>query len=311
MFGIHLIKVDETKFVKQVGIFNLMREGKGKCYFDFAPLTTVSVVPTGAEGLPFSVESLTLDFQHVTIEGHVRYEVADAEILIRKIDFTLSKNRRDYAKDDRKALPHMIRAEVQMHVGAAARSVNLQEILRNPDGLARKVSQRLEGAVGLTSLGIRVTSVAILSINPKPEVMRALEAEARESILGRADNAAHARQMEAVRLEGETKARKLQFQIAQENSEQEAKHKRAREDMDAKIDLETKNAKLISREWENVKSATDLGAAAMKAIIDAASNADFRTVAVLANDGVKIAELVALMCRTLREGSGQVRNLSE
>ena len=66
----------------------------------------------------------------------------------------------------------------------------------------------------LAPLGVELLSLNFTSVSPNPEVGKALEAEYRESLLRRADEAIYARRAAAVEEEGKIKSNELEGEIS-------------------------------------------------------------------------------------------------
>jgi hypothetical protein len=82
--------------------------------------------------------------------------------------------------------------------------------------VAAAVLQRIREGDQLADLGVELVNVYILAIKPTPEVAKALEAEYRESLLRRADEAIYARRGAAVDEEHKIRETELNSQVALE-----------------------------------------------------------------------------------------------
>lgn len=157
-----------------------------------------------------------------------------------------------------------------------------------PDGLA--VGGTLRDATALKRLGLEVLDLSVLAIKPKPETARALEAEAREALLRRADEAIYARRNAAVEQERAIKENELNTEIAVENKQRQIKEAQMdadravaqrrrlieQEDMNGKIVLEQRNRDLMVLVAENMREEADARAYGLDATMKAFSGADSR-----------------------------------
>src|SRR5262245_61227918 len=142
MFGIRYIKVPPTTFVMQVGNGRLRREGAGLAFFYFAPSSTLVAVPVGSTDVPFIFNEVTGDFQHVTVQGHLTYRVADPKKLSQLLDFSLQPGG-GYATEDPDKLPPRITHAAQMATRAEVQSRPLRSVLVEADAIAARVHSTL------------------------------------------------------------------------------------------------------------------------------------------------------------------------
>src|ERR1700736_1761377 len=89
MFGIRYFKASPTTFVLQYQNGAIQREGVGLSFFYFAPSTTLVAVPVGSTDVPFIFNETTLDFQSVTVQGHLTFRVDDPKQLAALLDYSV------------------------------------------------------------------------------------------------------------------------------------------------------------------------------------------------------------------------------
>jgi regulator of protease activity HflC (stomatin/prohibitin superfamily) len=324
MFGIRFIKVEPTDFVLQYKRGKVVREGAGLSFFYFAPTTSLVIVPIGGIDVPFIFEEVTADFQQVTVQGQLTYRVTDPKKLSQLMNFTLSPQGKDYSSDDPKKLPQRLIHHAQVLIRASLKSLPLREALGQSDGLAASLRQGLQTTDAISSLGIEALGLSILAIKPTPETSRALEADAREQILRKADEAIYARRNAAVEQERAIKENELNTEIAVENKKrqiQEAqmeaeksvqrKKREIREaEMAARIALEEENKSLVALATANAREEADAKAYALAAVLKALSQTDPKTLQALASVGMKPGQLVALAFKELAESADKIGQLN-
>ena len=83
--------------------------------------------------------------------------------------------------------------------------------------LSASVLAGLKSSEGVAQLGVEILNLSLLSIRPTPEMAKALEAEAREALRRRSDEAIYARRNNAVELERRIKESELNTEIAVED----------------------------------------------------------------------------------------------
>ena len=83
-------------------------------------------------------------------------------------------------------------------------------MLGNAASISAEVQEEVRSRDLLAPLGVELLSLNFTSVSPNPEVGKALEAEYRESLLRRADEAIYARRAAAVEEEGKIKSNELE-----------------------------------------------------------------------------------------------------
>ena len=129
-----------------------------------------------------------------------------------------------------------------MHTRSALREYSLEDALRSSEPMARAVQERMREEQLLTAMGIECLSLFYTSIKASPEMTRALEADYREALQQRADQAIYARRAEAV--------------------EQERKIKQ--NELSTSIDLELRRQELVNLEGENKRRQAEFEAEAAR-----------------------------------------------
>jgi regulator of protease activity HflC (stomatin/prohibitin superfamily) len=97
---------------------------------------------------------------------------------------------------------------------------SLADVLRESRDIAGVVEKQVKDAALLQPLGVDLLSVFFLAVRPTPEVAKALEAEYREALLRKADEAIYARRGAAVDEERKVKEKELASDKALEEQRQ-------------------------------------------------------------------------------------------
>src|SRR5262249_3209321 len=176
------------------------------------------------------------------------YRIADPLRTATLINFTLDAKGR-YVSEDPEKLSQRVIDQVQVAMRAELQSMPMKEALAGREPLVAKVSESLRATPMIAALGLEVLALSVLAIKPKPETARALEAEAREALLRRADEATYSRRNAAVEQERAIKENELNTEVAVENKKrqireaqmeaervvQERRHELLQADMASKI----------------------------------------------------------------------------
>ena len=202
-------KGQPTEYVMRFSGGKVRAQGKALSFTYLVRTTSIVIVPTAVRDAGFVFNELTNSFQTVTIQGSLTYRIADPARAATLIDFAIDPRRRTYLSTDPESLNGRIVSAVQGEVRAEVQGRTLEATLRDAQTLAGTVLSRLREHSTLADMGIEVLTLNILSAQPTKEVARALEAEYREGLLGKADEATFARRSAAVEEERKIKEREL------------------------------------------------------------------------------------------------------
>ncbi len=324
MFGLEFVKVDPTQYVMQFREGRVVKEGPGLSFVYFAPTSSVVAVPTAAMEQGFMFEHVTHDFQAVTVQGQVAFRVAEPKKTAALLNFTLAANGRGYASDDATQLPVRVVRAVEVLSQQAVKGWALKEALLATDALAATIRAGLAEASEIASLGLEVLSVSVVAIRPTPETAKALEAEAREAILKRADDAIYARRNAAVEAERSIRESELETQIAIEKKsrtvretqmEAEAaiqgrKQALRQTQMEADIALEDTRRRFVETNAANTRVLAEAEAHRVGAVMEALKSADPRVVQALAAAGMEPRQLIAQAFGGIAERAEKIGQLN-
>jgi regulator of protease activity HflC (stomatin/prohibitin superfamily) len=224
MFNIGYFKGQPTEYVLKYSGGRVTAEGPGLAFFYLRYRTQVVAVPAASGDAPFVFQETTADFQTVTVQGNITYRVADPRRLADRLNFAIDPATRRYLSTDPDKLPARLSNAVQIETRAAIQAKPLADVLREATPLATAVRDRVRQQGGPADLGVEVLAVDFLSLRPTPEVGQALEAEAREALLRKADDATFARRAAAVEAERTIKEKELATDRALEEQRKELIH---------------------------------------------------------------------------------------
>jgi hypothetical protein len=134
---------------------------------------------------------------------------------------------------------------------------------------------------------------------------KALQAEAREDMLRKADEAIYARRNAAVELERTIKENELNTEIAIEKKKRDVRESQ----MAADIAVEQQRATLVDAKVENDRKEAEARAAAMQAVLDPIKSVDWRTLMAV-NAGVDAKMMISLAFQELAQNAGKIGELN-
>jgi regulator of protease activity HflC (stomatin/prohibitin superfamily) len=190
--------------------------GLGLAFFYLPFRTQIVAVPTQSLEADFVFTELTRDYQDVTLQGQATYRIKHSQLAAGLLNFRIDPKTLAYTSDDPEKLSRRVTNLVQVEARAEVAKRTLAEAVREATAYAADVAGRLRSAPSLAALGVEVQSVDLLSVRPTPEVAKALEAESREALLRKADEAIYARRAAAVDEERTIKEKELASDAALE-----------------------------------------------------------------------------------------------
>lgn len=304
MFGVRYMKATPTTYVMHYKEGRVVRSGVGLSFFYFAPTSSLVAVSLASRDVPFAFNETTGDFQSVTIQGQLTFRVVDAPRVAGTLDFSIRPDG-SYLSDDPAQLQQRLVHATQILARAVAQRMPLREALVSSDSLVREVLAGLRAHEVVTMLGLEILALSVLSIRPTPDMARALEAEAREGLQRRADEAIYARRNAAVEQERTIKESELATELAVE-----AKKRQIREaQMAAEIAVEEQRSELMERRVANDRKEADGRAYSLEATLKPLRETDWRTLTAVSSQGDSRLH-IALAFRELAENAQKIGELS-
>ena len=321
------IKVPPTTYVLHYQNGKIKHEGAGRSFFYWAPTSTIIAVPLASADVPFAFQETTSDFQSVAIQGQLTYRVADPKRLASMLDFTAGRpNATDYqeASGDRPKLPERLVHALQTLTRTIAQRLTLRDILVSSGLLVTETLAGLKTSDVVSTLGLEILSLSITSVKPTPETARALEAEAREALQRRADEAIYARRNAAVEQERMIKESELNTEITVEDKKRQIREtqmaaeiaveqKRAeirKTQMATEIAVEEQRSDLINRRVENERKDTDSRAYALTETLKPLRDLDWKTLMALSGKGTDPKAMIALAFQEMAENAQKIGELN-
>ncbi|HLW84310.1 MAG TPA: SPFH domain-containing protein [Candidatus Sulfotelmatobacter sp.] len=306
------MKVPPTTYLLQYKRGKVKREGAGLSFFYYAPTSTIVAIPMASTDVPFVFQEATADFQAVTIQGQFTYRVADPKRLASLLDFSIEKGRGFKFTDSRKAgEPSLVIAERLVHtLQTLTRTVTqrlaLRDVLVSSDSTVAEVLAKFRASEAVSVLGVEILALSLLAIKPTPETSRALEAEAREALQRRADEAIYARRNAAVEQERLIKESELNTEIAIEEKKRQIRETQ----MAAEIAVERQRSELIERRVENERKDADSRAYALTETLKPLRDLDWKTLMMLNGKGADPKAMIALAFQEMAENAQKIGELN-
>ncbi|MFZ5644221.1 MAG: SPFH domain-containing protein [Bacillota bacterium] len=324
MFGFNFIKFQPNEYVLRYRNGKIVSEGQGLSFFYYAPATSLVVIPMGSIDAPFIFEELTADFQTVTIQGQVTYRIVDQRKISQLLNYTLDLKSGGYQSEDPDKLSQRIINLVKVLTKNQLKSLKLREALKSSEILAEKISEKIKYSEEIELLGIEILELFILAIKPDKETSRALEAEAREEILKKADDAIYGRRNSSIEQERKIRENELNTEIAVENKKRQIKetqmeadrivqqkeHELQNSQMIFEIEQEEKRKQLVNLSVENAKTEADAKAYELAAVMKGLEGINPAVIQSLASVGMEPDKLIAMAFQELAGKAEKIGQLN-
>ncbi len=304
MFGIKFIKVDPSTYLIKTRNGKVVKEGFGLSFFYHGPSTSIISVPMSSEDIPFIFTERTKDFQEITIQGQVTYKIVDVQAITKMLNYTLNENG-DYVSEDPIKLAKRIINMVQVSLRKDLERLTLKEAISSGERIAGIIHLELTEYTALKTLGVEVIEFSILEVKPNVETRRALESEAHEAILKKADDAVYLRRNSAIEQECIIKENELKTEVVIE----EKKRKMREDEIIGEIVIEKKKEELVALSVSNSKKEAEAKAYAIETSMSAISKIDSKTIQALAMVGMDPARLIASSFKDLSENAHKIGQL--
>jgi hypothetical protein len=239
------------------------------------------------------------------VQGELTYRIAKPAEISALLDFSVDNFGRHRSEDPTKLNDRLIHA-AQILARSFTQQRQLGELIVSSDSLVSHVLGGLNSADSVAALGVEILGLSILSIKATPEMSKALQADAREKLLQKADEAIYARRNMAVELERQIKENELNTEIAVEQKQRQVRETK----LAADIALEQERATLVDRRIENERKESQARADALKAILEPIKDVDWRTLMATQSGGLNSSQLIAMAFRDLADNADKIGQLN-
>lgn len=324
MFGIHYIKVNPTNYLIHFSGGRKRRAGAGLSLFYYRPSSSVVVVPIGSTDAPFIFNELSQDFQPLTVQGELTYRIHDPELVASLLNYTVDGALNRYISDDPQKLAQRLINLLQVLVRAEVQVLPLKSVIHASQTIATAVREKFAVNEALKALGVEVMALAIQGIKPVPEVARALESEAREDLMRRADQAIYDRRNASVEQERRIKENELNTEIAVEEKKRQIRETKVEADLavegkeqevrklqlNGQINLEKDRKELVSIHSENARLEADVQAYAIEASLRSFHDMEPAVLQMLAVQNTDPRLMISMALKELAQNAAKIGNLN-
>jgi len=195
----------------------VVRHGAG-INFWYSPITTtIAAVPLASQESQFIFNETTADFQEVSIQGSLTYRLDNPLDVAERLDFTVHPRTLRYKSEDPGQLVQRVVNSVQAHTRSQVSQLSLEDALTEVKDLSAVIFKAVKSSPELSGLGIVLEGLHFTAVKTTPEMQKALEAEYRESLHKRADQAIYDRRKSAVEEERKIRESEMSTDIELES----------------------------------------------------------------------------------------------
>ena len=195
----------------------VVRHGAG-INFWYSPITTtIAAVPLASQESQFIFNETTADFQEVSIQGSLTYRLDNPLDVAERLDFTVHPRTLRYKSEDPGQLVQRVVNSVQAHTRSQVSQLSLEDALTEVKDLSAVIFKSVKSSPELSGLGIVLEGLHFTAVKTTPEMQKALEAEYRESLHKRADQAIYDRRKSAVEEERKIRESEMSTDIELES----------------------------------------------------------------------------------------------
>ena len=191
--------------------------GPGLAFWYLSFNTSIAAVPVVTQDAGFIFNEATQDFQAVAIQGSLAFRLTAPLEAAKLLDFTIDPASGRYRSKDPEKLAQRLINVVQGHTRSHVIGLSLEDALTKVKDLAVQVLDKVNREPALKSLGVLVEGLHFTGVTATPEMRKVLEADHREALQQKADQAIYARRAKAVEEERRIKQRELDTEVELEN----------------------------------------------------------------------------------------------
>ncbi len=324
MLGIRYIKASPTQYIIHFVNGRRRRAGAGLSFFYYRPASSIVIVPVGSADAPFIFNELSKDFQPLTVQGELTYRVHNPELVASLLNYTVDGASARYVSDDAQKLPQRLINLLQVLVRAEVQRLPLRDVIHASETVASFVLEKMTGSDALKALGVEVMALSIQGIRGVPEVARALESEAREELMRRADQAIYDRRNASVEQERRIKENELNTEIAVEEKKRQIRETKVEADLavetkqqevrqlelSGQIALEKERRQLVSTRSENARAEADDYSYALDSSLKPFKGVDPAVLQMLAVQTTDPRLMVSLALKEIAQNASKIGNLN-
>jgi hypothetical protein len=200
--------------------------------FWYMPInTSVAAIPVVSQEAQFLFTETTANYQEVSIQGTITYRITDPQLVANRLNFTINPSTSRFTSEDPHKLVQRIVNLVQGRTRSKVNALSLEAAITGVHDLAIEVFEGVVDDESISRLGVALESLHFTALKATPEMQKALEADYREGLQQRADQAIYARRAAAVAEERNIRESELATEVELENRRKDLVDTQARNNL--------------------------------------------------------------------------------
>ena len=208
-----------------------VKQGVGINFFYLPSVVSIATVPLASQESRFIFNETTANYQEISIQGTLVYRLTDPLAIVKRLDFTIHPKTQRHHSEDPERLVQRVVDSVQAHTRTVVNRLPLEDALTQVKALSTVVYDEVRTAPELAVLGIELEGLHFSAVKAKPEMQKALEADYRERLNKRADQAIYDRRKAAVEEERKIHEREMSADVELENQRKDLVDTQARNNL--------------------------------------------------------------------------------
>ena len=213
-------KGEPSQFIIKYTSGKIKKIGRGASFFYLKYHTNIVVIPAVTRDSHFIFNEITGNYQEISLQGHFTYLIKEPKKMASILDYSIDLETNAYKTDDPEKLEMRIKNVVQMYTKAEILKLELEDAIKIAEEISKSVLEKAKEEALFQEMGVELLNLTFTSIRPTPEMSKALEAEYRENVQMKADQAIYARRAAAVEQERKIKENQLATEITLEEKKQ-------------------------------------------------------------------------------------------
>jgi len=228
---IQYYKGEPSAYVIRYKAGQVVTHGEGLTFWYLPFNTSIASIPIVSQDVRFIFKETTQNHQEIAIQGQLTYRLTAPMDVAKSLDFTIDAKSGDYRSEDPEKLNQRVINTIQSNIRKGVNSLSLEDALIKTKELEQGILAALKDDPGMVDIGVIVESIHITSVKATPEMQKALEADYRESLQKRADQAIYQRRNAAVEEENKISQREMDNDVSLEERRKDLVDMQARNNL--------------------------------------------------------------------------------
>ena len=228
---IKYFKGEPSSYVIRYKAGRVTDHGEGLTFWYLPFNTSIARIPVVSLDARFIFKETTQNYQEIAIQGQLTYRLSKPMEVAKSLDYTIDPATGAYKSDDPEKLSQRIINTIQSNIRNGVNGLALEDALVKTKELEQEVLDALKSEPDLLEIGVVVEGIHITSVKATPEMQKALEADYREGLQRRADQAIYLRRNAAVEEENKIRQREMDNDVSLEERRKDLVDMQARNNL--------------------------------------------------------------------------------